>query len=575
MKYNESFIESTIQNMVKGFAYHKIITDVSGKPIDFNYLYVNQAYENLTGLNREEIVGKTINEIVNFQETEEFDWIDFFGNVALSGTPVSIERYFKLLGKWCEVSVFSPEKEFFVTIFTDITVIKEKEIELVKKNNELIKSEQNIIKLAYYDSLTNLPNRLLFSDRLRNAMAVSKRKGTKVVIVYLDMDNFKTVNDCYGHSSGDNLLINAAKRIQLCMREYDTVARLSGDEFSVLMQDVDDVEGIVNVIERIKEVFLEPFHVGNSSLNITVSMGISVFPEDGDSVEDLLRNADTAMYKAKEIGKNSYQFFDNKMKTDLLRKLNIEIMLKNAIEKDEFCLLYQPQFEAQSKKLRGFEALIRWDNPKLGFLSPAEFISVAEETGMITSIGKWVLRTACKLLNEINTNYNSRIVIAVNISPVQLKQKNFFESVVKIVTSSGINPSWLELEFPERIFLEDFDFAISILNNLKEFGVRVALDGFGTGYSSLSYLKKLPIDVLKLDKSFVREIDSLNPSNDLTDSIISLVHRLNIKTFAGGVENKEQLEYLVNAKCDNVQGFYLGKPIPEEEIDNILRMSGL
>ncbi len=437
---------------------------------------------------------------------------------------------------------------------------------------EAKRSEQIIRRMAYYDDLTKLPNRVLFNDKLKMGIDRAREIGTKLVILFIDMDNFKRVNDTLGHALGDIFLKECSKRLQLCMRECDTVARLSGDEFSVMIEDVDEISDCVPIIERILSVFQEPFYIGNSLINMTASIGVSTFPQDGDLSEDLIRSADTAMYKAKELGKNGYQFFNINMKNELIRKFNIEISLRNAIEKEELILYYQPQFHAKTKRLRGVEALIRWRSSELGFLNPLEFIPTAEETGIITIIGEWVLYTACCYGKKINDLYGNEIVIAVNISPLQLKDTNFYNMVVSTVIKSGINPSNLELEVTENIFIDNFDFAIKILNDLKKFGIRIALDDFGTGYSSLSYLKKLPINLLKIDKSFIKEIDILNPRNDFADSIIALVHKLDIEALAEGVENEFQYKYLVNAEIDNIQGFYLGMPLPEEELERGLEL---
>ncbi len=276
------------------------------------------------------------------------------------------------------------------------------------------------------------------------------------------------------------------------------------------------------------------------------------------------------MHKAKQLGKNRYHFFNINMKNELLRKLNIEVMLRKAITKGEFILYYQPQFNAKTKKLHGFEALIRWNSPELGFLNPLEFISIAEETGLISVIDDWVLNTACTYVKKINETYGCNITIAVNISPVQLKLPNFYNSVIGAINKSGIKPCSLELEVTENIIIDNFQFTLKILNHLKKYGVRLSLDDFGTGYSSLSYLKELPIDLLKIDKSFIDEINMSNPKNDFIESIISLIHKLDIQALAEGVEDKFQYDYLVGAGIDSIQGYYLGKPMPEEEVEKAL-----
>lgn len=559
MNYYDSFYKNTIQNMKHGFACHKIITDFSGKPMDYEFIDVNSEFASYLNIDKKNIKGKKLKEIFPEIEKDTFRWIDFFGKVALSKIPISTEIYSEFFDKWFSIQAFSPEVGYVIGIFQDKTKdkIREKELE----NNH-----KKISDMAYYDSLTKLPNRVLFSDRLNNAMKTSKRNGLKTIVAYLDLDNFKYINDSFGHASGDKLLIDASSRLTKCMREYDTVARLSGDEFSILIQDVESVEEVIPIIERIKESFSEPFFLEHSNITISPSIGIAVYPEDGSNVEELLNNSDTAMYKAKACGKNSYQFFSVNMKKELLKKVNIETMLRKAIPNKEFVLYYQPQFEAKSRKLRGFEALIRWDNPEMGFLNPIDFISIAEKVGLIAEIGRWVLDTACEFAKLINEISEDKIVVAVNISPVQFKQKKFFEEVLQAINKSGIRPSYLELDLTENIFINDLELALNVLSDLKKLGVKIALDGFGTGYSSLSYLKKLPIDLIKIDKSFIQEITETGSQKDFMDSIISLVHKLNIETFAEGIENKAQLDHIITAKCDNAQGFYLGRPLPQQEI---------
>jgi len=431
--------------------------------------------------------------------------------------------------------------------------------------------ERLITRMAYYDSLTGLPNRRLFFDRVNNAISISEDKKFMTAVAFIDLDNFKRVNDTMGHSVGDILLIEVAKRISRNIKGNQTVARLSGDEFSLILPDIMKREEVIATIEKINEVFEEPFILKDNSVNLTASIGIAVYPDDGSTAEELLRTADTAMYKSKELGRNRYQFYNCGMEEELIRKTTIERMMREAIGNGEFVLHYQPQYESATRKLRGFEALIRWNNSSLGTMSPVDFIPIAEETGMIVPIGIWVINTAAQVCKRIQEEYKCSMTISVNISPIQLRQKDFYNVIMDAIESSGIKASDLELEITESIFIDGSDCEAVVLEQLRQNGVKVALDDFGTGYSSLSYLKKLPIDLLKIDKSFIQGIDKSNPWVDLTDSIISLVHKMNITTIAEGVENSEQLAYLENSKCDIMQGFYLGKPIPEDLIGNIIK----
>ena len=451
--------------------------------------------------------------------------------------------------------------------------------ELENKNRELTilhkkykENEQRMRHMAYHDHTTGLPNRNLFLDRLKNAITKSKNQDSKLIIVFLDLDNFKIVNDSFGQEIGDKFLIETSIRLQKGIDEKDTVARINGDEFSLLIEDDNQERSVYPFLERITSLFKEPFGANGNMVHLTASIGVAMYPDDGDSEEELMNNAKTAMYKAKEVGKNTYQLFDFKMKEDLWQKINIELLLMKAIKNNEFVLYYQPQYTAErgKLKLRGFEALIRWVSPELGFINPLEFIPIAEQTGLITQIGEWVLNKAITTCKKFEDEYDCDLIMAVNISPIQLKQNRFHEMVLEGITASGLKPTSLELEVTESILIDSYDIIANKLSLLKELGVGIALDDFGTGYSSLSYLRKLPINLLKIDRSFVQEIDSLNPNNDLTGSIIALVNKLNIKTIAEGVETLEQLNYLIDVNCDYIQGYYLGKPGPEELISDII-----
>lgn len=522
------------------------------------FLAINNRFSELTKIPESKIIGKKMSEIASHNASAE--WERTLKKVVSSRKTLIVENTYN-------------EDTIFSITLSPIFDIKNNVIGVTGTNHNITeakKSEEIIMRMAYYDDLTSLPNRVFFFDKLQTEIHVARENSTKLAILFLDMDNFKRVNDSLGHSIGDELLKEASLRLSACMRDGDTVARISGDEFSVLLKNVETTNEILPIIDSILSVFYEAFHIGNSSVNMTSSIGISVFPDDGEFPEELIRSADIAMYKAKDLGKNSYQFFNINMKNELLRKLNIEVMLRKAITEEEFILYYQPQFDAKTKKLRGLEALIRWNNSELGFLNPLEFIFIAEETGLISIIGDWVLNTACNFAKKINDKYGISTIIAVNISPIQLKLNNFYDNVIDAINKSGISPSNLELEVTENIFIDNLEFALKVLNDLKEYGVRISLDDFGTGYSSLSYLKELPIDLLKIDKSFIDEINISNPKNDFIESIISLIHKLDIEALAEGVETRFQYEYLVSADIDNIQGFYLGKPLPEDEVEKAL-----
>lgn len=430
--------------------------------------------------------------------------------------------------------------------------------------------EETIKHLAYYDTLTDLPNRVLFTDRLKEAINTANKNNSKIAVVFFDIDNFKQINDMLGHYIGNKLLIDISKRLKSSLEVYETLARFNGDEFSIFIENITQIEDIIQIINRIKKIFEIPFNADNHTIHISSSYGISIFPDDGESADDLLKNADTAMYKAKESGRNTYQLYDDNMRDEVYRKLKIEKHLRLALENNELHLCFQPQVDIKSNKIRGVEALLRWDNKDLGMISPLEFIPIAEEAGLIIPIGEWVLEKSCETIKALQVEYNFNAIISVNISPVQLKQGDFAEKVKYILDKTGLNPKSLELEITESILIDSFDF-VDMLEELKNIGVKIALDDFGSGFSSLNYLTKLPFNTLKIDKSFIDYINTNSKEEAIIESIISLIHKLELEVIAEGVENKEQLEYLIQANCDNVQGFLFFKPIIESDLKDLIK----
>ncbi|MDP4160588.1 MAG: GGDEF and EAL domain-containing protein [Bacillota bacterium] len=472
---------------------------------------------------------------------------------------------------------FSGNVTSILGIVQDVTERFKYTRDLERKNRELTKlhkifndQEQRFMYLAYHDDTTDLPNRNYFLDKLEKT--IKRNGGSNLVVVILDLDNFKIINDAFGHVTGDEFLIEISKRLLKSFDGKGTVARISSDEFSLLIENVKLERGIAPLLEPLISVFKEPFSVNETMVHLTASIGVSIYPDDADTEEELLKNAYIAMHQAKELGKNNCQIFHLSMKENLWQRINIELLLLKAIKNNEFVLYYQPQYtvEMGKPKLRGFEALIRWDSPELGLLNPIDFIPIAEQTGLITQIGEWVLKTACNTCKRLEEKYDCDLIMAVNISPIQLWRSEFNEKVIKVIEVTGLKPPSLELEVTESIFIDRFDSVANKLSDLRKLGVGIALDDFGTGYSSLSYLRKLPISLLKVDKSFVQEIDT-SVNNELIESIIILVHKLKIKTMAEGVETLEQLNYLINANCDYLQGYYFGKPVPEELIDSTVR----
>jgi len=528
---------------------------------------VNRKFCEDLNLDAKDVLGKTPFEFMD-DKGEAEKWVRDIMHVIKSGEKRVVEDQRLVRGKKRYLVVhISPFKDknknvLGVTVTThDITNLKQ--------------HEETIIHMAYHDPLTGLPNRRLFIDRLKNAISISKRNRTKVAVVFMDLDNFKEVNDTLGHLAGDRLLVDISKRLLACTRDYDTVARLSGDEFSLMISNIVHIDEVIHIIGRIKTQFDKPFRLNGTAINLTASMGVSIYPDDSDSVEELIKYADTAMYKAKALGKNSYQLYDINMKEELLKKINTERMLREALNKKEFVLYYQPQYYTQTKQLRGFEALIRWNHPDKRLLNPMEFIPTAEKTGLIVPIGEWVLNTACRVCKKMQDRYGRKIIISVNISPVQLREKDFVNTVAKALSNAGLDASSLELEITENIFIDNYDVSIGVLQRIKDMGVRIALDDFGSGYSSLGYLKKLPINILKIDKTFIDKIDPGASDADITDSIISLMHKLKIVILAEGVETEKQYKYLKESNCDLIQGHFLGEPVPEELLGSIIEKAPL
>lgn len=433
-------------------------------------------------------------------------------------------------------------------------------------------AEEKISYMAYYDTLTGLPNRVLFMERLNDEMEKAKYNLSKGSILFIDLDNFKNVNDSWGHEYGDRLLELIAEKFQSIKTDNGLICRFAGDEFIVFQPDIKCKEDVIKVAKDVSEIFRDVFVIYEKQVYITASIGIAVYPRDGVDATTLLRNADTAMYKAKETGKNKYYFFDKVMYENNTRRIKIENILRNAIKSDELYLNYQPQFNSNTGNIVGFEALMRLNNKELGIISPAEFIPIAEETGIILEIGEWCLKKACennKRWKDMGFNYE---YIAVNISTVQLRNIDFLQMVKDVLTEVELNPEFLELEITESILMDSLEKNIKVLSGLRNIGVKIALDDFGTGYSSLNYLRMIPIDTLKIDKSFIDGICLNHKEEAITGSIIQMAHKMELEVVAEGVESEEQLNILKEKNCDKIQGYLLSKPLSEEKVLEMLMM---
>ncbi|MCT4607299.1 MAG: EAL domain-containing protein [Marinisporobacter sp.] len=432
-------------------------------------------------------------------------------------------------------------------------------------------AEENIYRLAYYDSLTGLPNRTFFEEKLAEALNEGKKNDYKVAVLYMDLDNFKNVNDTLGHMYGDELLKDVAKLLKKVLPPLGVITRLGGDEFGIWLPKIVYKEDIICVVESIIASFQKPWILGDREFYITATIGISVYPEQGKDIHEMIKNADTAMYSAKENGKNNYKFYTPEMNKQLLEKLEMKNNLRYAMKRNEFLLYYQPQIDMNTKKVIGLEALLRWNHPIRGFISPYEFIPIAEESDLIIPIGEWVLKSACEQNRKwIDLGYPP-LKIAVNLSARQFQQQDLVLTIRDILDKTKINPELLELEITESLAMKDLNFTIEILKKLKKLGLRISLDDFGTGYSSLNYLKVLPIDTLKIDKTFVDDIAESKREKSIAKAVIDLAHSMNLMVTAEGVETEDQFFILKKLQCDKAQGYFFSKPLPKEKLEKLLK----
>jgi diguanylate cyclase (GGDEF)-like protein len=431
---------------------------------------------------------------------------------------------------------------------------------------ELKNNEAKMKYMAYFDALTGLRNRVSLMEYVNSQVSTAG----KLSLIYFDMDNFKLINDTYGHSQGDILLREIGSRISSFDTKDSKVFRIGGDEFVIILNEIFKRNHLETIMQKLINDLKKPIFIGDNSIQVSISAGIVCFPEDGETFEELLKNADAVMYDVKENGKNSYRFFDKNVYEALIEQLNIERSLRTAIENKEFKLYYQPQVDTETGQIKGFEALLRWFNSTLGSVPPSKFIKFAEESGLIISIGEWVIKTACNFAARLHESPETKRFVSINISTLQLRQENFVEKVKEIIDSAKINPAYIHMEITETVLMDAFEDRISKLNELRAYGVEISLDDFGTGYSSLTYLRKLPINTLKIDKSFIDDISTDADNQMIINTIIQLAHSMKIKVVAEGVEELEQYALLVKSSCDLIQGYYISKPVPEEDIFRLI-----
>lgn len=440
----------------------------------------------------------------------------------------------------------------FLVMLEDITVRKE--------------YEQKLMRQASFDELTKLPNRLLAFDRLSVALADARRNNSRVALFFIDLDNFKNVNDTLGHFAGDALLIETAGRLQSCLRETTTLARFGGDEFILVMPDLDTPNSARVLAQRILKVLQHPFHIHGRELFISASIGITICPDDGDTTQILLQNADAAMYRSKELGKNAFSFFTPEMNRLAAQRLTLETQLRRALPQNEFHLVYQPVISARTLRVVAVEVLLRWQNGELGLVAPDQFIPIAEETGQIVPIGEWVLRESCRMVAQWQQQLGVPLRLAVNVSARQFSGQGMVGVVRDVLVDSGLPAESLELEITERLVLHETANNSSQLHQICEMGVRLSVDDFGTGYSALSYLKRFPFDVLKIDRAFVRDVTRDRDNAALAKAIIAMAHGLDMKVIAEGVETLEQRDFLLEHGCDMMQGYFFSRPLPGDQL---------
>ena len=534
-----------------------VITDAEGTIVE-----VNRAFTEIQGYARDEVIGKNPRIFKSGRHDETFYrnlWHTLEKTGHWRGELWNRRKNGELFPKWQTISRVADSSgrvTHYVGVFSDVTQIK--------------RSQEQLEHLVQHDALTDLPNRLLLNERLEQAIKHAERQQTQLAVIFLDLDNFKHINDSLGHPVGDQLLQAVASKLLQAVRQDDTVARIGGDEFVLLLEDIGKPENAGIAAQKLAAVFTDPFQLSEQAIRITASMGICISPQDGRDPATLLRNADSAMYRAKEEGRNTYQFYTEELTRNAFERVLLENNLRQAIEKQQLRLHYQPQWDLQNGKLIGLEALIRWQHPELGMISPARFIPLAEESGLIHPIGEWVLNSACQQGAQWLKNGLEFGRIAVNIAGPQLQRGTLFDEVTRALKASGLSTEHLELEVTEGFIMQHPESAITQLQALRDLGLTLAIDDFGTGYSSLSYLKQLPIHKLKIDQSFVRDIPGDRNDTAIADAVIAMGRSLELTVIAEGVETRAQADFLKQAGCQEGQGYLFSKPLPAGEVEKLI-----
>lgn len=536
-----------------------VITDANN-----NIVLVNQAFIDITGYSEREVIGRNPRILSSGRHDQAFYrelWHQLNIDGIWRGEIWDRRKNGEIYPKWLDISTVRDRNGTvtnYIAIFSDISERKAIEAQLQF--------------LAYHDPLTKLPNRLLLRDRFDQACYSAARDDTEcwVAMLFLDLDQFKNINDTLGHVLGDQLLLSVSERLKSCVRDTDTISRLGGDEFVILLADVTDL-GIVSVVaQKILDHLADPFEIHGHTLNTSFSIGIGIYPDDGGDFDTLLKVADTAMYYAKDGGRNAYRFYTEQMNVQAMERLLLQNDLHQALKNNEFVLHYQPQLDLNTGRMVGVEALIRWNSPEAGLVLPGKFIAVAEESGLIVQIGEWVIQEVCRQISSWQDAGYEPLVVAVNLSAIQFRRGDIVNTVSQILRKARVAPEWLELELTESLLIQDVERTLGMMEQLKSTNIGLSIDDFGTGYSSLAYLKRFKVDKLKIDQSFIRNLEVDKDDAAIVRSIIQLAHGLNLRVIAEGVETDKQLAILRNYGCDEVQGYFYSHPLPPEKIVSFL-----
>lgn len=546
------------QKVIENTSEAVVFTDAKGLILD-----VNNAYQSITGYQREELIGKNPNVLKSGRHDRNFYqsmWAQIKAKGYWSGEVWDRRKNGEIYPKWLMINAMMDEEGSatgYVGIFSDLSDQK--------------KAEEKLEELSFYDPLTHLPNRVLFHDRLSVGVSIAKREKHLLAVLLIDLDRFKVVNDSLGHNVGDELLELIAQRFLTLGRESDTVARLGGDEFAVLLPELNSAEDASVVAQNFIDSLQDPFCFSGHTINIGASIGVSIFPSDGADVDGLIKRAELALYKAKEQGRNTYQYFSQELQDAVSEQLEMEDEMRHAILNQQFTLYYQPKFSLATNKVTGMEALVRWIHPEKGLIPPDKFIPLAEESGLIISLGEWILQEACRATAEWVKKYDDNLVVAVNLSAKQFKSENLLKTIQNTLDAFQLDPKNIELEITESCVMEDVEKALQTMKNFRDCRLRLAIDDFGTGYSSLGYLKQFPMNTLKIDRSFIMDLTPESDDAAIVEVVILLADKLGLDVVAEGVETDAQLAFLRSQGCQYVQGYLLSRPLPADEFEIFLK----